>query len=340
MTTTDLAPRPMAIPAAVGPTGNQPNVSREVAAVQGAMILARQFPRHEGNALAAIEATCQNPRFADAALYEFPRGGERVTGLSIRAAEALAQAWGNIDYGFRVVERRDGSSRIAAFCWDLQTNVRVTREFEVAHVRDTKNGRKLLFDERDIYELEANMAQRRVRAAILEVIPRHVSDAAEDACRETQEKIEDIEKARAALAEAFKKHGVTVEQVETRIGKKWAAASRQDIVQLKRIAVSLRDGMSKPEDWFHSVDPEKFKRVLAGTEATAKDDGPRATPAELKARAEAATEFDLAIESAFERGVDVNAALSHTGNVFEAAKQWDAAKLRAAADVLNKAGGQ
>ena len=40
-------------------------------------------------------------------------------------------------------------------------------------------------DDRDIYELEANMSARRIRACILQMIPGDVTDAAVAACRKT-----------------------------------------------------------------------------------------------------------------------------------------------------------
>lgn len=40
----------------------------------------------------------------------------------------------------------------------------ISRQFELKHWRTTKNGGYKLTDDRDIYELEANMASRRIRA--------------------------------------------------------------------------------------------------------------------------------------------------------------------------------
>jgi hypothetical protein len=63
-------------------------------------------------------------------------------------------------------EQRDGESAVLAYAWDLQTNTRQAKTFTVAHVRDTKQGRKDLTDARDVYEVVANSAARRLRAEL------------------------------------------------------------------------------------------------------------------------------------------------------------------------------
>ena len=37
---------------------------------------------------------CQRRKLAESSMYEFPRGNEKITGPSIRLAEAIAQNWG------------------------------------------------------------------------------------------------------------------------------------------------------------------------------------------------------------------------------------------------------
>lgn len=64
-----------------------------------------------------------------------------------------------------------GKSIVEAYAWDLETNTRRTTHFEVFHIRDTKQGPKILTEERDIYETIANQASRRMRGCILQLIP-------------------------------------------------------------------------------------------------------------------------------------------------------------------------
>ena len=53
---------------------------------------------------------------AESAVYEYPRGGERVTGPSIRLAETVARYWGNLDYGITELDQRQGESTVMAYC--------------------------------------------------------------------------------------------------------------------------------------------------------------------------------------------------------------------------------
>ncbi|MDI6567144.1 hypothetical protein QL295_21740, partial [Bacillus subtilis] len=74
-------------------------VSRQAQEVQAARVIAKKFPRDVYAAFDRIKKACDRRLLAENAVYEYPRGGTKVSGPSIRLAEALAQNWGNIDYG-------------------------------------------------------------------------------------------------------------------------------------------------------------------------------------------------------------------------------------------------
>ena len=160
-------------------------ISRQAQEVQAAMVIAKKFPRDESVAWSRVMTACQRKSLAEQAMYEYPRGGTKVTGPSIRLAEAMAQAWGNLDFGIVELEQKNGESQVMAYAWDLETNTRQTKIFSVPHIRGTKKGNIPLTDPRDIYEMVANQGARRLRACILGVIPGDVIDAAVDACQKT-----------------------------------------------------------------------------------------------------------------------------------------------------------
>ena len=118
-------------------------------------------------------------------MYEYPRGGTKVTGPSIRLAEAMAQNWGNLDYGLIELDQKAGESQVMAYAWDLETNTRQTIVFSVPHIRATKKGNVPLTDPRDIYEMVANQGARRMRSCILRVIPGDVVESAVAQCNKT-----------------------------------------------------------------------------------------------------------------------------------------------------------
>ena len=67
-------------------------VNRQAQEVQAAMVIAKRFPRNEVDSFNRILRSCQRKSLAETATYEYPRGGAKVTGPSIRLAEAMAAA--------------------------------------------------------------------------------------------------------------------------------------------------------------------------------------------------------------------------------------------------------
>ena len=234
---------------------------RAIAEVQAAMVIARANPRDPITAMDRIINACTRPTLAERALYSYSRGGTDITGPSIRLAEAIAQQWGNMQFGIRELDQNSAMSTVQAFAWDVETNTRREVTFQVPLVRHTKKGAYRLEDPRDIYEMVANQGARRLRACILAVIPGDVIETAVNQCEATLHAKADTspESVQKMLA-AFSEFGVTKEQIETRIQRRIDAIQPAQIVALKKVYVSLRDGMSAPADWFEmpaSAEPQK-----------------------------------------------------------------------------------
>lgn len=227
--------------------------SRQAQEVQAAMVIAKKFPRDTNSALDRILQACKRRGLAEQACYAYPKGGTSVTGPSIRLAEAMAQNWGNVDFGILELEQRDGESTVMAYAWDLETNTRQTKVFNVPHARWTKqDGLVPLRDPRDIYEMIANQGARRLRACILGIIPGDITDAAVEQCENTMKagnKGTVVDRTRK-MVQLFSELGVTSEMIETRLGHILDATTETELVNLRKIYQSLKDGMSKREDWF------------------------------------------------------------------------------------------
>ena len=228
-------------------------ISRQAQEVQAAMVIAKRFPRDEVESYNRIMQSCKRKSLAESAMYEYPRGGTKVTGPSIRLAEAMAQNWGNLDFGITELENKNGESQVMAYAWDLETNTRQVKIFSVPHVRSTKKGNVPLTDPRDIYEMVANQGARRLRSCILGIIPSDVVEAAVDRCNKTlREGYEEplVDRVRK-MAEVFEKEfSVNISMIEKYLGCKSDAFSENDFVRLKKVYRTLRDGMAKREDYF------------------------------------------------------------------------------------------
>lgn len=249
---------------------------RAIAEVQSAMLIAKQFPRDRTRALDQIMRDCGRKRLAEEALYSYSRGGSEITGPSIRLAEVLAQNWGNIEFGWNEVARSQGISEVIAFAWDTETNVRRSIKFHVKHLRDTKGGPKPVRDERDIYEICANQAARRMRACILNIIPGDIVDEAVEVCEATlAAKETTTPEAIAKMVEVFAALGVSKEKIERRCQRKAETITAPQMIQLRRIYNSIKDGMSSPDEWFEGAPAsERPQRPIE----TPKEEKPKEEP--------------------------------------------------------------
>jgi hypothetical protein len=293
--------------------GSRQAQSRELAEMQTKYLMAEKFPRDVVANTDKILNAFTRPALAEKSQYQFSRGGSDIVGPSIRAAEAIAQQWGNMEFGFRELSRAIGEdsvpySEVEAFASDLEARNRRPLQFIVRHWRDTKKGGYKLTDERDIYELIANQAQRRVRACIIAMIPGDVIDAAMQQAEVTLRTNADTSpETIAKMVEAFSPFGVTKEHIEKRIQRRLDAIQPAQVVMLKRIYASLRDDMSAPADWFDidvAADGDAGGKVTtlkdiaakgakkADKPASAEPVGP--TYAQLAERMQTATDVDVA----------------------------------------------
>jgi hypothetical protein len=237
---------------------------RQTEEVKAAIFMAKQFPRDPQVSFNRIMQSCQRKKLAEEAEYEFPKGGSKVSGPSIRLAEVLAQSWGNIDYGLIELDQRNGESKAMAYAWDIETNTRRQMVFTVKHERKARGNTTQLTDARDVYEIVANMGARRMRACILGVIPGDIVDAALEQCRKTlisgySEPLAD--RVRKAFQQFQEKYGVSKEMLEEYIGCSQEAFTENDYLRIGNVWKSLKDNMAKREDYFN------FKPVKATTSA-------------------------------------------------------------------------
>lgn len=245
--------------------------SRQTQEVQGQIIMAKKFPRDYVASCNRIMQACQRKGLAEKAMYEYPRGGTKVVGPSIRLAEALAQNWGNMSFGIVELEQKAGESQVMAYAWDLETNTRQEKIFSVPHIRSTKKGNIPLIDPRDIYEMVANQGARRLRSCILGIIPGDVVEDAIEQCNRTL-----LEGEKKPLADVIKEvslyfqrdFNVPLEALEKLIGCKAEAFSMNDCIRLRKVYNSIKDGMAKREEVFElpGVEKKEAEDAFAGKE--------------------------------------------------------------------------
>lgn len=274
--------------------GTQVEISRAIAQVQGALVVAQQRPRDQIAAAERMREACSVQSLAERAFFRYSRGGGQITGPSIHLATELARCWGNVDYGITELRRDEGrnESEMLAYAWDLETNAKVANSFIVPHKRDKKGGAEALTDMRDIYENNANNAARRLRECIFRILPTSFLEEAKTICDTTLQNGggEPIEKRRDALLKAFGDMKISRARLERKVGRAADKLTAHDIGVLRVIYQSIRRGEVTveeefPDDTGERVTADLVKQAKAAEPATATPEvtEPDASAAAMKA---------------------------------------------------------
>jgi hypothetical protein len=249
-------------PILAAPTGIEQ--SRAVAEAIASIQVAKQFPRSVSVSWTKIIQECKRKSLAEKAEYIYPRGNKTVRGATIRLMEVIARNWGNIESGFDEIKKDAGTSEVRAFCWDVETNTKAVKKFHVKHWRDTKKGGYAVEGERDTYELVANMAMRRVRACIENIIPGDIVEAALEQCRQTLSKGEHGETHEDRVRKMtlfFKEKGVNANMLKAYLGHEIDDTTKDEIVDLFAIANAIKENPTLKDSFFKKADKPKSKKL-------------------------------------------------------------------------------
>lgn len=235
--------------------------------IEGMIVSAHQWPRDERTARAATLQACARPRFADGAIYEYPRGRTTVTGPSVRLAREVARCWRNILTGYRIVDMDDTWITVEGYAHDLEAN-RVEIEqarFKRKIMRRPKGGGKARWvsveDERELAELVGRNAAKKVRNCILRLIPSDLIEEALEECSRTLVAAAEADlraapaDAIAKMTAAFAEIGVTSEMLHDHLVlREGAALSARHVARLRGVYRAIKDGEASARDFFDLQD--------------------------------------------------------------------------------------
>ena len=233
--------------------------NEKVVETLASIFIAKNFPRDLAAVTANMTAATSRVSLAQKAVYTYPRGGTSVEGPSVHLADALLGAWGNAESGWQEISRHKDPkkgcmvSECVAYAFDKETNSKHAISFSVPHWRDTRSGGYALTDERDIYELCANMAARRRRAAILRVLPAWLVEEALENCNETLRKADGnkpLPDLIRRMEAKFAGLGVTRSQLEAKLGHNLEATTRNELVTLGKHYNALEGGHARVTELF------------------------------------------------------------------------------------------
>lgn len=265
--------------------------TREQTEIQAAMVVAHRFPRQEETCFAKVVSSCKRPSFAECARYLYSRGGNKIEGPSVRLARECARIWGNIRYGYSVVDVVGDTTFLEGWAYDLESNTRVAVGVDFKRLifrkgRDGAAGRWIEPDERDYRELVAKNGAIVSRNAVLQLLPPDLIEDAMGTIRGTVlaaakgEIKQSREQAARRVVYAFREHGVTQEMIEGYLDHAISLITEEDVAELRGILTAITDGQARREEFFD----------LSGGkgDGAADDDAPPQAESEGNAAAKAA----------------------------------------------------
>jgi hypothetical protein len=220
------------------------------------MQIAVQRPRDESKILSeSLRELDIYPSMAREAIYNKPVGKDDkgdmkyVEGLSIRAAESLANRWDNSSWGTTIISEDEESATIAAVFLDYEKNTRHVKEQRVSKFYKNRQGQIIRHapDRFDIV-LGAN-GSKNLREVILRSLSAGLKKEYETKARNILKK-EPLVAQRQSIIERFADLHITIEQLESWKQKSLKEWKKEDIIDALGLANAIRDGETTIEGIF------------------------------------------------------------------------------------------
>lgn len=233
---------------------------------------AKQYPRHIPTVLNQIATLATlDSETAEDCFYVLRRGGSNgsnaIEGLSVRMAEIIAGAWGNLRVQTRIIGNDGKTVTAQGVCHDLETNVAVS--VEVKRRITDKYGKT--FSE-DMQVVTGNAASAiAFRNAVLKVVPKAVTKRViADVKQVAMGQALDLETSRQRMVEYFAKLGVTEELLLEYLElKKREEIDKERVFELRALANAIKEGTTTVQEAF--LQPVEERRQAAAAKAKAQE---------------------------------------------------------------------
>lgn len=240
---------------------------------------AKQYPRDVQSALNRIKTIATlDTDTAEDCFYALRRQGALIEGISVRLAEIIAGAWGNLRVQTRIVGNDGKTITAQGICHDLETNLAVC--VEVKRRITDKHGKTY---SEDMQVTTGNAASAiAFRNAVLKVVPKAVTKRVINEVKDVAVgKSMDLESRRQNMLAYYSRIGVTEREILTYCGVKQAAdIDAAMIFELSGLKNAIKEGTTTVEETFRSHTANVDEQAEAA----------RKKAAENKAKAAAAME--------------------------------------------------
>lgn len=210
---------------------------------------AKQYPRNINEVLNKIATyATMDTATAEDCFYVLRRGSSSIEGLSVRMAEIIAGAWGNLRVQTRIIGNDGKTITAQGICHDLETNTAIS--VEVKRRITDKSGRT--YNE-DMQVVTGNAASAiAFRNAVLKVVPKAITKKVIEHVRQVAlGQSLDLETSRQNMVAYFAKLGVTEQQLLEYLGiAKREEIDKEMVFELRATANAIKEGTTTIEDSF------------------------------------------------------------------------------------------
>ena len=259
---------------------------------------AEAYPRDVQAAIKRIEDLASLDReTAEDCFYVLRRGGAAgqttIEGLSVRMAEIIAGAWGNLRVQARIIGNDGKTITAQAVCHDLETNFAVS--VEVKRRITDKNGKTY---SEDMQVVTGNAACAiAFRNAVLKVVPKAITKKAINNVKQVAlGKAIDLETSRQNCIANFAKIGVTTEMLCQYLDiKSMEEIGKEQIFELRATWNAIKEGTTSVQETF--VQPQEEKRIAEKAKSKAQGAKERAQQAIARQKQNNATDGELQLNN-------------------------------------------
>lgn len=233
---------------------------------------AKQYPRDINASLNKIATYATMDReTAEDCFYVLRRKGKNgqdnvIEGLSVRMAEIIAGAWGNLRVQARIIGNDGRMITAQAICHDLETNYAVSKEVQRS-ITD-RNGRTY---SEDMQVVTGNAASSiAFRNAVLSVIPKAITKRVINEVKKVAlgQSI-DVETARHNCIANYAKRGVTEKMICDYLGiKSISEIDKERLFELRATLTAINEGTTTIQETFVKPAIEAKQEDAAKKKAT------------------------------------------------------------------------
>lgn len=196
---------------------------------------------------------------ASSCTYALPRGGKKVIGPSVRFAELVVAAYGNVHVGVTIIDVDDEAVVCHGYVLDLEENTRteIPKRQRVTKKRDAKKA------DEDMKNLAVAVASSiAYRNAVFKAIPRALWEDIWHTSQEAATGKGTMQQRRAAAFALYAKFGASESQVLAALGRSGEEeVTNDDLRYLKGMVTSIRSGELTIEDALRPLGEEKPERA-------------------------------------------------------------------------------